>query len=433
MVLLDLKGTDDNPVVQGKLICHLSTNLTTSATSSRSTDSSLTLTSLPSNDSSRSVNNASVNNTSVYNDSVNNASIYNDSINNASIHNASVYNESVNNASVYNESVYNDSIYNDSVDNASVHTASVNSASVSELHSPSISLSRTLSSHTTSEVTTQIMAIPTIIIPGTHLEQQQSLPNIPTRPVSSGGTSTADNPQNPPRPSAPGIVSPGQPITNAQHNLNANEDQYSPLLEGWERGIDPLGLTYYVNHHTRSITWNRPSPSQAVDHQVQEGETTTTGSGSSPAGWEGRRTPDGQYFHVRHNTRSTTWADPRPQNSLPPQTISQLGPSPFGWEMRVNSAGRLYFVNPNADFHQKLIYFRSQRGMRAQSGICKIKVRRNHLFEDSYTGITRQTPINLKKQLMIKFEGEDELDYGGLARFVLEQALVLQGPHTFIT
>jgi len=32
-------------------------------------------------------------------------------------------------------------------------------------------------------------------------------------------------------------------------------------------------MTRYVNHHTRSITRNRPSPNQAVDHQTQEVET----------------------------------------------------------------------------------------------------------------------------------------------------------------
>jgi len=30
----------------------------------------------------------------------------------------------------------------------------------------------------------------------------------------------------------------------------------------------------------------------------------------------------------------------------------------------------------------------------------------------------RQTPNDLKKRLMIKFEGEDGLDYGGLSRYV---------------
>ena len=370
--------------MQGKLICHLSTELTTSATSSRLTD--LSPTSLPSNDSSRSVNNvsvnnalvnnASVNNTSVNNVSIENASINNVSVNNASVNNVSIenasiendsvnnasvfipsvysapvyndpvysapvysapaynasvtntsvtnvsvndasvysapaYNVSVNDASVYNPPADNDPIYNDSVNNASVYSSSVNSTSVSELYSPSFSLSRTLRTHnTSSEGITAIVAIHTTI-PRSHIEQQHSLPNILTRPVSSGGTSTTDHPQNPPRPSAPGIVSTEQPVANAQHNFNANEDLYGPFPEGWERRIDPLGRTYYVDHNTRSTTWNRTSPYQAVDHQAQEGENTTTGSGSLPARWEGRYTPEGRPYFVDHNTRTTTWVDPR--------------------------------------------------------------------------------------------------------------------------
>ena len=54
--------------------------------------------------------------------------------------------------------------------------------------------------------------------------------------------------------------------------------------------------------------------------------------------------------------------------------------------------------------------------MRAQPGNCQIKVRRNHIFEDSYAEIMRQAPYDLKKRLMIKFDGEDGLDYGGLSR-----------------
>ena len=68
------------------------------------------------------------------------------------------------------------------------------------------------------------------------------------------------------------------------------------------------------------------------------------------------------------------------------------------------------------DFRRKLIYFRSQPAMRAQPGNCQIKIRRNHIFEDSYAEIMRQTPADLKKRLMIKFDGEDGLDYGGVSR-----------------
>jgi len=30
---------------------------------------------------------------------------------------------------------------------------------------------------------------------------------------------------------------------------------------------------YYVDHNTHSTTWNRPSPNQVVNHQTQEGKT----------------------------------------------------------------------------------------------------------------------------------------------------------------
>jgi E3 ubiquitin-protein ligase NEDD4 len=136
-----------------------------------------------------------------------------------------------------------------------------------------------------------------------------------------------------------------------------------------------------------------------------------------------------------------------------PRTISQLGPLPSGWEMRLNSIGRVFFVNHNTktttwdhprvpssldpndlqyrpDFRQKLVYFR-QSALRRQPGNCEIKVRRNHIFEDSYTEITRQTPDNLKKRLIIKFEGEDELDPEGPARFVPKSRSYLVA-HTFL-
>ena len=55
--------------------------------------------------------------------------------------------------------------------------------------------------------------------------------------------------------------------------------------------------------------------------------------------------------------------------------------------------------------------------MRTQPGNCAIRIRRNHIFEDSYAEIMRQSPADLKKRLMIKFDGEDGLDYGGLSRY----------------
>ncbi|GMK59791.1 hypothetical protein CspeluHIS016_0900080 [Cutaneotrichosporon spelunceum] len=273
-------------------------------------------------------------------------------------------------------------------------------------------------------------------------------------------------------------------------------DQLGPLPGGWERRIDHLGRQYYVDHNTRTTTWNRPSTDQSrndtvriandniarerlnnrglVDDildaqtgtdgshtpnsQQQQGgqaipvnQSTTVGSGPLPAGWEQRFTPEGRPYFVDHNTRTTTWVDPRRQQLLrviapnqpgmtvQPQTVSQLGPLPSGWEMRLTSTARVYFVDHNTktttwddprlpssldqnvpqykrDFRRKLIYFRSQPALRSNTGQCHIKVSRENIFEGSYTEIMRQSPNDLKKRLMIKFEGEDGLDYGGLSR-----------------
>ena len=208
---------------------------------------------------------------------------------------------------------------------------------------------------------------------------------------------------------------------------------------------------------------NSPSPQDA---QIERGNTanavqmmatgaTTAGTGELPAGWEQRHTPEGRAYFVDHNTRTTTWVDPRRQQyirmygqntngnntTIQTQPVSQLGALPSGWEMRLTNTARVYFVDHNTktttwddprlpssldqnvpqykrDFRRKLIYFRSQPALRILSGQCHVKVRRSHIFEDSYAEIMRQSATDLKKRLMIKFDGEDGLDYGGLSRWV---------------
>ncbi len=186
--------------------------------------------------------------------------------------------------------------------------------------------------------------------------------------------------------------------------------------------------------------------------------TTTSGLGDLPAGWEQRFTPEGRPYFVDHNVRITTWVDPRrqqylqmlrfdrdgtgnqiQQTQIQQQPVSQLGPLPTGWEMRLTGTARVYFVDHNTktttwddprlpssldqnvpqykrDFRRKVIYFRSQPSLRILPGQCHIKVNRERIFEDSFREIMRQTPDDLKKRLMIKFEGEEGLDYGGISR-----------------
>ncbi|KAF9356490.1 hypothetical protein BGX26_005182 [Mortierella sp. AD094] len=329
---------------------------------------------------------------------------------------------------------------------------------------------------------------------------------VTSSPIQTNGSSTANN-----------SVTPAAAAANGGRQLSPYEDQHGPLPPNWERRVDQLGRTYYVDHNNRQTTWTRPSLTATTPERSQELSnqtelerqrhnnralpeersggssplpsasnvslpeqsttapppaangtaattngaghapislnSTTAGSGPLPAGWEQRLTPEGRPYYVDHNTRSTTWVDPRRQQyvrmsdprsstnqvAVHQQPVSQLGPLPSGWEMRLTNTARVYFVDHNTktttwddprlpssldqsvpqykrDFRRKLIYFRSQPALRPVPGQCHMKVRRSHIFEDSYHEIMRQSPTDLKKRLMIKFEGEDGLDYGGLSR-----------------
>ncbi|KAK4110066.1 HECT-domain-containing protein [Canariomyces notabilis] len=314
------------------------------------------------------------------------------------------------------------------------------------------------------------------------LGTQMTLPHRPASLASSPSVTTNGSAQPQPRQAS----SPLSPFEDAQGRLPA----------GWERREDNLGRTYYVDHNTRTTSWNRPTGTGAAENRTAEANTqverqrhqnrtlpedrtgansptlqaqqaatqaaaastmmhtgtTTAGSGELPPGWEQRWTPEGRAYFVDHNTRTTTWVDPRRQQyirmyggqnnaggTIQQQPVSQLGPLPSGWEMRLTNTARVYFVDHNTktttwddprlpssldqnvpqykrDFRRKLIYFRSQPAMRILSGQCHIKVRRSHIFEDSFAEIMRQSATDLKKRLMIKFDGEDGLDYGGLSR-----------------
>ncbi|KAI8882360.1 E3 ubiquitin-protein ligase RSP5 [Backusella circina FSU 941] len=214
-----------------------------------------------------------------------------------------------------------------------------------------------------------------------------------------------------------------------------------------ERSTTNAAATTTTTSSTNSV---EETASQPPNNVTTSNNMTSSGTGPLPPGWEMRRNAEGRPYFVDHNTRTTTWVDPRRQqyiSTIGPgsnlqvqvQPVSQLGPLPSGWEMRLTSTGRVYFVDHNTktttwddprlpssldqnvpqykrDFRRKLIYFRSQPALRPVPGQCHVKIRRDHIFEDAYAEIMRQAPADLKKRLMIKFDGEDGLDYGGVSR-----------------
>ncbi|EGE79535.2 E3 ubiquitin-protein ligase hulA [Blastomyces dermatitidis ATCC 18188] len=238
-----------------------------------------------------------------------------------------------------------------------------------------------------------------------------------------------------------------------------NAPSWKPTCR-WSAGLikvecSPKTAQAQIRQICQTLSSRAPPPGVANANAASMMATgaTTAGTGELPAGWEQRYTPEGRPYFVDHNTRTTTWVDPRRQQyirmygqnangnntTIQQQPVSQLGPLPSGWEMRLTNTARVYFVDHNTktttwddprlpssldqgvpqykrDFRRKLIYFRSQPALRIMSGQCHVKVRRGAIFEDSYAEIMRQSASDLKKRLMIKFDGEDGLDYGGLSR-----------------
>lgn len=69
------------------------------------------------------------------------------------------------------------------------------------------------------------------------------------------------------------------------------------------------------------------------------------------------------------------------------------------------------------DLDVKLRGFRSDlQAQQPQSGHCRLEVSRAEIFEESYRLIMKMRPKDMRKRLMVKFRGEEGLDYGGVAR-----------------
>ena len=69
------------------------------------------------------------------------------------------------------------------------------------------------------------------------------------------------------------------------------------------------------------------------------------------------------------------------------------------------------------DHRWKIVCFRSQPAMRLIADAkCDVRVRRGWVFEDSFAAIMRLRTEDLRKRFMVRFEGEDALDHGGVSR-----------------
>nr|XP_058896413.1 E3 ubiquitin-protein ligase NEDD4-like isoform X7 [Kogia breviceps] len=238
------------------------------------------------------------------------------------------------------------------------------------------------------------------ITPDSSGEQFGSLIGAKDSPIRRAVKDTLSNPQSP-QPSPYNSPKPQHKVTQ------------SFLPPGWEMRIAPNGRPFFIDHNTKTTTWEDPRLKFPV-HMRSKASLNPNDLGPLPPGWEERIHLDGRTFYIDHSSqvlcgeddtrdsvpsydsKITQWEDPRLQNP------AITGPA----------------VPYSREFKQKYDYFRKKLKKPADiPNRFEMKLHRNNIFEESYRRIMSvKRPDVLKARLWIEFESEKGLDYGGVAR-----------------
>uniref|UniRef100_A0A8C0QRY6 E3 ubiquitin-protein ligase n=1 Tax=Chelonoidis abingdonii TaxID=106734 RepID=A0A8C0QRY6_CHEAB len=292
----------------------------------------------------------------------------------------------------------------------------------------------------------------------TDAEEERSAVGVTSSPAAVSSETPSSTAATLPASSIPGQPEEPAPASGTQ-SPQAAAQALEALPPGWEKRVDPRGRYYYVDHNTRTTTWQRPTAeyvrnyeqwqtqrnqlqgamqqfSQRFLYQSSGAPSDNDPLGPLAPGWE-KRQDNGRVYYVNHNTRTTQWEDPRTQGMIQEPAL------PPGWEMKYTSEGVRYFVDHNTrtttfkdprpgfesgnkqggspgaydrSFRWKYHQFRFLCHSNALPSHVKISVSRQTLFEDSFQQIMNMKPYDLRRRLYILMRGEEGLDYGGIAR-----------------
>ncbi|XP_075210056.1 transcriptional coactivator yki isoform X2 [Lycorma delicatula] len=182
-------------------------------------------------------------------------------------------------------------------------------------------------------------------------------------------------------------------------------DELGPLPPGWEQARTQEGQVYYLNHITRSTTWEDPRKTMAAQAQTQQrsaellssphpatspqpqsqqggnnkGGTLSPASspaplGPLPDGWEQAATPEGEIYFINHQTRTTSWFDPRipvhlqrapASGALLPQNISSWIQQPLSQSQSIQACQQKLRLQ-SLQMERERLKLRQQEIMRQQ-------------------------------------------------------------------
>jgi E3 ubiquitin ligase SMURF1/2 len=237
--------------------------------------------------------------------------------------------------------------------------------------------------------------------------------------------------------------------------------ELGPLPLGWEMRQTATGRIYYVDHNNRTTQFTDPRLSgpvisnlikkqniplsSSLVNQVTVAASSATISPSSPstsgihvdAG--GSENSSSSLSSPSNNNPSSSRLSSSSTSTLPSPTNNTTIVDQSSGRTVVEGCSRSTAIEPNAvvrtgDVPKDLLDSESlpkykrdlvakQKVLRAelqalqpQSGHCRLEVSRTEIFEESYRLIMKMRPKDMRKRLMVKFRGEEGLDYGGVAR-----------------
>lgn len=208
-------------------------------------------------------------------------------------------------------------------------------------------------------------------------------------------------------------------------------DSLGPLPTGWEQRKTSSGRVYYVDHNNRTTQFTDPRLNGHIINQIRRQNNPSAAAASTSSSATPAAAAPSSSSVPPTATASTTVVNGTPNNRSA-NNSHHHSESPVQQQQQ---AQPVVAVNVPADLPQGLLegaellpkYRRDLVGkmrslrtelqtLQPQSGHCRLEVSRTEILEESYRLIMKMRPKDMRKRLMVKFRGEEGLDYGGVAR-----------------
>ncbi|XP_055380925.1 E3 ubiquitin-protein ligase Smurf1 [Condylostylus longicornis] len=235
-------------------------------------------------------------------------------------------------------------------------------------------------------------------------------------------------------------------------DFDAKNLQLGPLPSGWEQRRTASGRIYFVDHNNRTTQFTDPRlnghilqmirrlNSEGVSNnteqpQINTSDSNTTLPSSSSAlsnslinkntiqpNLQNRVNIIPQIAQIQSTSTSNNEINmnhsiPTQQTQSPATAENRTLHVPADLPQGLLEQGADLLPKYRRDLVGKCRALRTElQALQPQSGHCRLEVSRSEIFEESYRLIMKMRPKDMRKRLMVKFRGEEGLDYGGVAR-----------------